>query len=125
MGDKLFQERIHERIDAAHEEAGHRGHVLDGLSGASHLGAGKVGFGHLPITRQPKEQRHVDADPFADELADRRQSFGRAGDLDEDVGTVEGSPQTAGLLDRAIGIAGQAGTDLQAHVAILAVGLVV
>ena len=54
--------------------------------------AGDVSFRHLPITRQPKEQRHVDADAFADELLDGGQPFGRRRDLDEDVGPVQRGP---------------------------------
>jgi len=38
-----------------------------------------IGFRHLPVTRQPKEQRDVDVGSFADELFDGGQSFGLTG----------------------------------------------
>ena len=77
--------------------------MLHGLSlGRARFDAGDVSFRHLPITRQPEEQRHVDADSFADELLDGRQPFGRRRDLDEDIRPVQRGPQPAGFLHRAL-----------------------
>ena len=126
LRNEFFQQRIHQRINAAHKEAGHRGHMLHRLSlGRARFDAGNVSFRHLPVTRQPEEQRHVDADSFADELLDGRQPIGRRRDLDQDVRPVQRGPQPAGFLDRALGVVRQVGIDLQADISILAVSPVV
>ena len=73
--------------------------MLHGLAlGRPRFDAGDVSFRHLPVTRQSKEQRHVDVDAFADELLDGGQPFGRRRDLDEDIGPVQRGPQPAGFL---------------------------
>ena len=43
------------------------------------LQSGKVGFGHLLITRQGEEAADMDVDSFADELLDGWQCFGCPG----------------------------------------------
>ena len=64
-----------------------------GLSaGRAGFDAGDVGFGHLPVPRQSKQQRHVYADSFTDKLADGEQPLVRRGDLDEDIGPVQRAP---------------------------------
>jgi hypothetical protein len=76
LRNDFFQQRIHQRINAAHKETGHRGHMLHGLSlGQARFDAGDVSFRHLPVARQSKEQRHVDVDSLADQLLDRGQPF--------------------------------------------------
>ena len=70
--------------------------------GCPRLDAGNVSVRHLSITRQPEEQRHVDADSFADELLYGRQPSGRCRDLDKDVRPVQGAPQPASFLYRAL-----------------------
>src|ERR1017187_10886866 len=57
--------------------------MLHGLPlGRARFDSGEVCFHHLPVTRQSKEQRHVDADAFADQLLDGGQSVGRRRHLD-------------------------------------------
>jgi len=49
---QFFQQRIHQRIDAAYKEAGHRGDMLHGLPlGRARFDAGHVGFRHLAVSR--------------------------------------------------------------------------
>ena len=97
--------RVDQDIDPADEKTGHRGHAIHRLSlGRARFQSGEVGFRDLPVTGQAEEQGDVYVDSFADEFLDGGKPLGRGGNLDEDVGPVQGAPQTAGFLDRTLGI---------------------
>ena len=60
--------------------------------GRAHFKTSEERFGcYLPVTRQAKEQAHVDIYSFADELPDGGQSFRRRRDYDGDIGPVQGA----------------------------------
>src|SRR6185503_14527695 len=92
---------------------------------STRFNTGDVSCRHLPITWQPKEQRDVDVDAFADELLDGGQPFGRRRDFDEHVGPLQRSPQTTGLNDRTFSVMRQVWIDLQTHISFPRVSLIV
>ena len=57
-------------VDAADEEAGYAGHLADVAAAWRILfQAGDVGFGHLLVNLLREQQRDIDVDAFADQLA--------------------------------------------------------
>ena len=112
-------------VHARDEERRHRVDVdrLALLEAA--LEAADVGLGHLRVLLDAEEQRDVDVAPLVDHLLDRRRALGGARDLDHQVGAVDAVPVLARLLDRALGVEGEIGIDLEGHEAVLAAALVV
>ena len=60
---QFFQPGVQQHVDAAQEEAGHRGHPVQGLAlGRPVFQAGDIGLGHFPVAGQAEEQGDVDVD---------------------------------------------------------------
>ena len=68
-----------------------------------------------------EDQRDVDRDAGGDRLLDRGQARLRGGDLDEQVRAVDERVQALGLLDRALGVVGEARVDLERDPAVAGV----
>ncbi len=89
------------------------------------LQPGDVGLGHGLVMGQGEHQRDVDVDPLADERLDGGDASGRGGHLDHHVGAIQCGEETPCLSHRALRIVGQGRADLQADVAVGAIGLLV
>src|SRR5262249_62422127 len=78
--DAGFELAIDGRVDAADEDAGHRGHVVYRLTGGGALfQAADVGLGDLFVIVYREDHRDVDVDPGGDAFADGGEAFGRGG----------------------------------------------
>jgi hypothetical protein len=122
----LGEEEIHGSVDPADEEAGHACDVVRAASSRQQpLQAGHERVRDRFVGLHAEQQRHVDVDAFAGELAAGRESCRGAGDLDQQIGTSDGRPEPPRLLQRPGRIVGQVGRDLQADVAIPSLGLLV
>ena len=96
--DPVGQERIDQDVDAAEEEAGHRGDRVDGLSfGGPPLQRPHVCPGYLFVCLYREEQGDVDVDALVEQLFDRRYPSRSSRDLDHQVGAIHGSPQVPRL----------------------------
>ena len=109
---------VHLGVHARHEEARHRVHVhrLAGVEAPLH--AADVGLGDRGVGLDGEQQRHVHVDAGGDRLLDRRHALLGARDLDEQVGTVDALPVVACLRERAVGVVGEGGLDLERHEAV-------
>ena len=96
----LFQDGIQKDIDAAQEEAGHRGHLAQVPSiRGQRFQACEIGVCHFAVAGEAEEQGDVDVEPLAGELPDGRQARLRGRDLDHDIGPLHQGPQPVGFLD--------------------------
>ena len=86
---------------------------------------GQVGFDDLFINLLREHQGNVDAEAFAGELLDGRQSGLCRRHLDHHIVPADRAPQTPRLLDRRVGVYREIGRHLQADITIPAVRLVV
>ena len=112
-------------VDAGDEERRDRvdgGQVVAVLAGL--LEAGDVGLHDVVVLVEPEDQGHVDADAGGQGLGDRRAALLGAGDLDEQVGLADGLPEVGRLGDRAVGVVGETGGDLDRDPAVDLVGRV-
>ena len=86
---------------------------------------GEIGLDDLFVDLLREQQRDVDVDALADELADRRQAgFGRR-HLDHQVVAADRLPEPPRLGDRRLGVHRQIGRDFEADIAVAAFGRVV
>ena len=100
--------------------------MIDGLSGRSALfQSAEIGVHHFGVARQGKDQCDVDVQPGRGRPADGRNACLRGGDLDHQVRPGHTHPQLLGLRHGSIGIVSNEGTDLQAHIPIAAVRLLI
>ncbi len=116
---------VHRHVPAADEE---RGDGIDPWIEARRdppFDAPHVGFGRRDVLRRGEQQRHVDRHAAEDRLLDGRNAFGRAWNLDEQIGTLGSAVQLDRRLYGAGGIVGQERRDLQRHPAVHAAGAVV
>ncbi len=118
----LLQVLVHRGVHAAHEEGRHRSHALR-LEIA--LQPADIRVGHRLVVCQREHQRNVDVDAFGDQGENRRNAFRRAGNLDQQVGTVHGVPQPPRLGNAAGRVLGKPGRNLDAHETVRAFGAVV
>jgi hypothetical protein len=117
---------VHGGVDPAEEEAGHRGHRRQWDVPAVPVFHGRdVSFHHVLVGLEREEKGDVDVDSLGETFLDRGETLGRPRNLDEDVGPVDGQPQTPGLVDRVLRIPGQMGIDLQTHEPVGTVGPVI
>ena len=93
--------------------------------GHAALQPGQVGLHDRLVERHREQQGHVDAHALVDHLSDRRDALARGGNLDQQVGPVDGVPQPPRLHDRLLGLERQIRADLDADPAVNAVGPVV
>jgi hypothetical protein len=115
---------VHGRVDAAHEEAGHAGHLGQVAAlGLQRLQALQIGLHHLLVGVDGEQERDVDVHPFADQALDGGDAGRRRGDLHHQVWPVDGFPQVQRLLHRRFGVVGEIGRAFQAHIAVAALGL--
>src|SRR5207302_1708984 len=118
--------RIRQRINAAYKEAGYAGDPADVLAGLlRRFQAVDICFCDFLISFLGEEQRNVDVDAFANKLANRGNTLGSSRDLDHDVRTGNGFPQTARFFNAAQRIAGERGRDFKTHIAVTLVGRLV
>ncbi len=107
------------RIDAADEEAGDAGQVADiAALGVTVFQPGDVGLGDRLVGFDREQQRHVDVDAFADQRADRRHAFLRAGHLHHQVRPVHPGMQAPRLGHRVLLAQSEVGRDFQADEAV-------
>src|SRR5579875_287063 len=110
---------IDERVDAADKETGHAGHPARIAAAFDEiLEPGNVSVGDALVNFLREQERHVDVDAFADQLAKGGNSLARAGNLNHDVRTVDGLPKAARLGDGLVGLVREIGRDFEADVAI-------
>ena len=83
----------------------------------------QIGFDDLLIDLLREQQRDVDVDAFADELADRRQAGLRRRHLDHQVVAADRPPEPPRLGDRRLGVHRQIGRDFEADISVLALRL--
>src|SRR5262249_6028890 len=96
--DAEFELVINGRVNAADEDARHRRHVVNRLSGGRALfQAADVRLGDLFVIFYREDHRDVDVDPGGDAFANGRKAFGRGWNLDHHVRAVEHVPQAFGL----------------------------
>ena len=81
--------------------------------------------GHRLVRVAGEEQRDVDVDALGDERPDGGDARWRRRHLDHHVGPRHGLPEPPRLGERARGVVGEVGRDLQAHVAVVRRGPVV
>src|SRR5262249_49714515 len=86
---------------------------------------GDVSLRDLLVNVFRKEQRNVDIDPFAEALLDRRQSLGRARDLDHYIVAGYGFPETSRFVDRFLRLVGEVRRDFEAYVSVACIRTVV
>ena len=126
VGADLVQAPVHFGVHPGYEERGHRGdtgQVAPG--GAGGFQPGQERLDHLGVAGQREDQCDVDADPFGQACADRRQALLDGGDFHEQVGPVHQPPQGARLGDRLGRVAGDPRVDLDRHPAVRAAGRVI
>ena len=81
---------------------------------------GQIGFDDLFIDLLREQQRDVDVDALADELADRRQAGLGRRHLDHQVVAADRLPEPPRLGDRRVGVHRQIGRDFEADISVLA-----
>ena len=77
------------------------------------------------VSRLRKEQRDVDIEPLFQALANCREPFRRPGNLDHHVRAIHALPQTVRLGDRGFRVVTKKRRNLNAHVAVAALGLLI
>ena len=112
-------------VDARDEERGDRVAVERQPFGAAALHRADVRAHDVLVRRDAEQQRHVDVHALVQRGLDRRGPRARGGDLDHQVRPVDQAPVHAGLLDRPVGVVREARGDLERHVAVDAVRVVV
>ncbi len=110
-------------VDATDEERRHRRHV--GQVAGTALEPGDVGLHHGLVAFEAEDERDVDAPPLADHLLDRADALRGGGDLHVEVRLVDQLVEVTGGRLGAESVTGEAGIDLDRHVPVDAVGLVV
>ena len=124
-GDSHPEEEIRQGVDPAEEETGHRRHVVDRPAfPEAAFQALDVGQRDRLVAVDGEQQGDVHADAAVDALFDRGYAGGGPRNLDEDVGTVHPGVQPTGFLDGGVRVMREVGGDLEAHVAIDALGAV-
>ncbi len=86
--------------------------------------AREIGFDHLLVDRDGKQQRDVDVEAGGDQPADGGHAGRRCRHLHHQVGTADHLPQAQRLGHRAFGVVGEVGRAFQADIAVAALGLV-
>ncbi len=113
-------------VDPRDEEAGDRRDLVDRQPGVDPPLEGlDVGVGDGGVGLDAEQEGDVDVHPGEQQFLDRRQPFGRPGDLDHRVRAAEQAPELLAFGERPLGVVGQVGGDFEADVAVVAVGLVV
>ena len=78
--DAFLQEPVDRGVDAADEEARHRGDAIDPHAGLETMRESpEVRVHHLAVAAQREDQRHVHVDARGDALLDGRDALGSAG----------------------------------------------
>ena len=124
-GDFLFEQLVDGGVDAADEEARHRGDVDRLALLHASLQAPDEGTCDVLVDLHREHQRDVDVDPIGDALLDRRQPFVRCWDLDKNIGPPDPIEEVVGHRDRALGVVGDPRQDLDADVPVFVLGLFV
>src|SRR5579883_472133 len=124
--DECVKAPVDLRIDAAHEEAGHRGDAVQRPAGRRQgLQAGEVSLHHPLVRLDGEDQRDVDVEALADELPDGRDARIRRRHLHHDVRAVDRGPEAAGFGDAGRGVVGQPWRYLDADESVLPAGPVI
>ena len=115
----LLDEPIHRNVDSAHEEAGDACHPA-GIAALRDqmFEAREIGFDDLFIDLLREQQRNIDVDPLADELADRRQARLGPRHFDHQVIATDRPPEPPRFDDGRLGIHRQIGRNLEADVSV-------
>ena len=122
----MTQQLIHQRVDAADEEAGDGGHVVHRLAGrVPPLQRLEPRFGNGLVDLDAEEQGDVHVDAPVQQFLDGRHAFRGARNLDHQVGPVHELRQMRAFGDRARRIPRQQRRDLEADVAVQATGVAV
>jgi hypothetical protein len=117
------QDGVHRRVDPAHEEAGHAGHVREGIAlRRPRLQPFDERHRHRLVGRFREQQGDVDVDPVGDQGLDGGEAGGSRRDLDHHVGPRHPLPEVPRFLEGPFGVVGQIGGHLQAHVAVALLG---
>ena len=81
--------------------------------GGGLLDAVEIGAHDQFVALDREDQGDVDADALGERADDGRQALLGGGDLDQQVGSIDGLPQVAGLGDGGVGVSGQGRIDLE------------
>ena len=113
-------------VGAADEKAGYAGNFAEIAVGCAQIfQPADIGFNHLAVGFDREQQGDIDIDPFADDRTDRRQPRVGRGNLDHQVGPVDGLPQPYRLGDGALRVIGQIGRAFEADIAVARAGPVI
>ena len=119
--------RVDAGVDAADEEAGDAGHVVQPLAASRLpqpvLEAVDEGVRDRLVHVAREQQRDVDVDPLGGQRAHGGDAGNGARHLDHQVAPPDRVPQVACLGDRGLRVVGDAGRHLDADVAVGAAGL--
>ena len=113
------EERVHRRVDAAHEEAGHAGHLAEGLSlGGPRLETLDVRVGHLLVGFAAKSSVTLTLMPSVSRALIAGRPSGVAGTLIITFGRATAFHRRRASSSVPAGVVREVGRDLQAHVAV-------
>ena len=122
----LVERGVDLAVDARDEEARDGRDPVDRLAGVgAALQAADVGLRDLHVALHVEQERHVHGDARGGQLLERLDALGGAGHLDEDVVLADLPVEALGRLDGARGVERQLGRQLEGHVAVLPLGLLV
>ncbi len=126
----LLELRLHllfgQRVDAADEEAGHRGDLVDRQPlGHAALQTSQIGLHHLGVDVVREDQGDVDVDAVGDRFLDGRNALRRGRNLDHHVRPPQRGEEPLGLGGRIGRVVRQKRRDLQAAESVPALAAVV
>ena len=106
---------VRHAVNAADEEAGHRGDTVHRQSGGdAALQRLEVGLSNLLVYFDREDERDVYVQAREQQLLNRRKTGRRARHLDHYVGPIQTGEQPLGFLDRRFGVVGQERRNFQA-----------
>ncbi len=119
---KPLQHGIDQHVDPTQEETRDGSYPVEGLAARRQgFQPGEIRVRHLPVTRQPEQERNIDIDPFSRQVLDGRHALAGCRDLNHHIRAIDRTPQVTGFGNRAGCIMCQFGRNLQAHKSIPAI----
>ena len=114
LGNQTVEQVVDGGIDPAHEERRDRRYRRKvSATFIQPLQPGDIGIDDSTVRFEREYQRDVDVDALADQRLDGRYALRRRGHLYHDVGPVDVGEQASRLVNRALGIVRETGTDLE------------
>ena len=114
LGNQTVEQIVDGGIDAAHEERRDRRYRRKvAATFIQPLQPGDIGIDDSTVRFEGEDQRDIDVDALADQRLDGRNALRSGGHFNHDVGTVDVGEQASRLVNRALGIVRETGTDLE------------